>query len=944
MAKESEESIETFHTPLGDVKDTVLPRTAENTSNTLTKPKEKTVTGLGIIFLNTSTDVVSSESKAKGSGKDTRHSEKNYASSTSKASGDAIAAEHSDQAELKEPAQVKVPPPSKDNANTTTFSTDVLTIEPKKMSQVALSISDQTALANEDALATKKRAAVEEGDASAAKTKVIVATDREEAAQISSTPKDEPLHSADIANQSSSVQKPGYFDYRPVRDTTKTNDIQRGTKQDPPKATSKSFGSGVDKKPAKPASPPISSESAKKHTVAVSTPSDADFEKKVSRAASKPFNPDEKYSPKATAGGSPKAQNNYQYDPLPKDPKSKVIRVIDILPEHEAAILTLRVRTVDLADKPEYEAISYFWGPPVFDRKVVIEGQGSLYITPSLQRVLRQLRYADDVRTVWADAICINQKDIEERNAQVQLMRDVYRNSQCVTAWLGDATTISDVGLETVPRVIRALENKRQNRDPRMLRHLPDAALLKYGFPQQNSWALKCLFQIFERPWFRRVWIIQELALAPKVYMLCGDTRVQWDDFVYVTSECWGNLVTYIDSSSSAMSINVTLGRYFANTIILATKEEVNQGIKPNLVNLVARSSAAQATDARDKVFALIGLAKERGMYAGVLGAPDYALKVEVVYTNFAIENIKAYGNLDVLSLAHRPTVDDKEDNLDLPSWVPNFNNLSASDPLTRLHDIVLPSQDLKQIVIPFAATFRSVTEPSFSKENRRLCLKGHIVDVILNTGDMMHHRYESEDAIAFSQRVHNTYASWESVSGARSGKRHPPSPSSKPEDKGELLLDVYWQVINGGMPDGDFQLDYLSPMRAYHIVSVGQTIKNRDCFQIVERIAGWVQSCQDWWRIQWGDHPAEQLVVPGIANCRRVGKTKTGRMALLPGGARAGDQIALLAGSKVPYVLRKEDGEVENQVWSLIGEAYVHGIMFGEAWNDEKCHDICLD
>ena len=103
-----------------------------------------------------------------------------------------------------------------------------------------------------------------------------------------------------------------------------------------------------------------------------------------------------------------------------------------------------------------------------------------------------------------------------------------------------------------------------------------------------------------------------------------------------------------------------------------------------------------------------------------------------------------------------------------------------------------------------------------------------------------MHHQVEDEDKISYSQRVHNTFSSWERVSGARSGKRHPPSPVASADDQGEPLLEVYWQVINGGLIQDSandtheaFHNDYLAPIKAYRLASAGQTIKNRNCFSM---------------------------------------------------------------------------------------------------------------
>ncbi|KAF2673832.1 HET-domain-containing protein [Microthyrium microscopicum] len=644
---------------------------------------------------------------------------------------------------------------------------------------------------------------------------------------------------------------------------------------------------------------------------------------------------------KADNRADSKPRNGYQYKPLPTYAGTTLIRVIELLPKpKDSAALTCRIRTVDLAEKPDYEAISYCWGPPVFDQKLVIENEGVISITKSLQGALKHLRRVDGVRTIWADAVCINQQDVEERNAQVQLMRDIYRSCKGVIAWLGPSSTMTDLGMDTVPRVLAAIRKKQMARDGERLRHLTDDMLIRYGFPLRNSWVLHCIFSIFERPWFRRVWIIQELALAPRALLLCGRRWVNWQDFVTVTSEIWGNLVTYSQSQA------VMTGRYFADLLIQPTKEEVALGITPQLLQLVARAGATLATDSRDKVFALIGLAEERGE-AGVLGTPDYLLPAEEVYKRFVVDHIARYGNLDVLSVVHR-TAEDSTD-ASMPTWVPDLSELSTSDPITRLDKVVLedhPNVLFTPDVPQFAATRGSTTILQPTTNPAILQLRGTRIDTITSVGHTMRHRNEDEDASEYSQRVRNTFASWEHVIRARSRKKY---------FTHESMLQVYWQTMHGGMTKatyeickGDFATDYVKPLAPYRRLTFGRQVQSRNVFSALERLSGILSDVESFVRVQCGEAAISDLVVPGITNCRKMGKTASGRVALLPGLAQMGDEIVLLEGGKVPFVVRRSVPYVVRQggpeTWMLVGEAYVHGIMYGEAWEESAVRPMCFE
>ena len=85
----------------------------------------------------------------------------------------------------------------------------------------------------------------------------------------------------------------------------------------------------------------------------------------------------------------------------------------------------------------EYEALSYVWGSPVGNHAIYCEGQ-TIFVTENCRAALRRLRKKNCIRTLWVDAACIDQNSIEERNHQVRLMGDVYRQARQVLVWLGE--------------------------------------------------------------------------------------------------------------------------------------------------------------------------------------------------------------------------------------------------------------------------------------------------------------------------------------------------------------------------------------------------------------------------------------------------------------------------------------------------------------------------
>lgn len=112
------------------------------------------------------------------------------------------------------------------------------------------------------------------------------------------------------------------------------------------------------------------------------------------------------------------------------------IRVLDLQPgttESEIRIL-LRVERLTNA----YEALSYTWGASTENRVVRVNNDFVVSVTDNLFRALRCLRLPDTIRTLWIDALCINQSDDDEKSQQVQMMSRIYREASQVNVWLGE--------------------------------------------------------------------------------------------------------------------------------------------------------------------------------------------------------------------------------------------------------------------------------------------------------------------------------------------------------------------------------------------------------------------------------------------------------------------------------------------------------------------------
>ena len=127
----------------------------------------------------------------------------------------------------------------------------------------------------------------------------------------------------------------------------------------------------------------------------------------------------------------------YSYTPFANE---NSIRLLHLEPGFDGTPLQASLSVHDLDGQFPYDALSYVWGKPDLNKSLSID-EHELRITYNLHTSLRHLRYPDRVRTLWIDAICINQQDLTEKGPQVALMGRIYRQADTVLCWLGELST-----------------------------------------------------------------------------------------------------------------------------------------------------------------------------------------------------------------------------------------------------------------------------------------------------------------------------------------------------------------------------------------------------------------------------------------------------------------------------------------------------------------------
>ncbi|RAH53677.1 hypothetical protein BO85DRAFT_503710 [Aspergillus piperis CBS 112811] len=254
--------------------------------------------------------------------------------------------------------------------------------------------------------------------------------------------------------------------------------------------------------------------------------------------------------------------------------------------------LRLSLKTCKFAEKPDYNSLSYEWGTTAADQPILVNDQ-LFFIRENLYKFLKVLAssaYRDTY--FFADAICINQNDTSERNAQVQRMGDLYAQAENVLVWLGPATAESDLIFDV------CFESVVNN----------TSVLSKLGKQKAQTDALDTIYQ---RSYWSRLWIIQELFLARTIILFCGSKSTAWSAFKQLPK--WNKREFVLGGFTGVDMVleSTPAGRHARDILDELKKRDQGRSTltKIGLVDLILKFGLAQCSDVRDRVYGLLGFA-----------------------------------------------------------------------------------------------------------------------------------------------------------------------------------------------------------------------------------------------------------------------------------------------------------------------------------------------
>ncbi|KAF1967213.1 HET-domain-containing protein, partial [Bimuria novae-zelandiae CBS 107.79] len=272
---------------------------------------------------------------------------------------------------------------------------------------------------------------------------------------------------------------------------------------------------------------------------------------------------------------------------------------------------------VKLSEGPSYEAISYTWGAPVFSETLHFQSS-RVNITESLASALRSFRLKDRERILWADAVCINQKDDVEKGAQVAMMGDIYQRASHVLIWLGHGS----------PKLGHAIKGFEILADELITSN----ASQKRWDPQILDYEMNL---VYDRAWFSRLWTVQEVALAARATLFCGRHELEWPRFAAVMVLLKSHLLrthAYMRNPETILGACSVIETRALYQLLSSSQKDASTAQLSHFNRIVEIIRSQKCTDDRDRIYGLLNL---RPPGASLTIQPDYSKPVSFVYLDY---------------------------------------------------------------------------------------------------------------------------------------------------------------------------------------------------------------------------------------------------------------------------------------------------------------------
>jgi hypothetical protein len=536
---------------------------------------------------------------------------------------------------------------------------------------------------------------------------------------------------------------------------------------------------------------------------------------------------------------------------------------------------------------PSYEALSYVWGAPDPSTNSQIHCNGeAMTVGFELGRALRRLRLPRSTRIVWIDAICINQNDNEEKSYQVPLMGSIYSLARRVVVWLGSGKLSQvDKAAQCVRFVAYACRqhNSDHDTDPDSPERYRDLNLPVDIFTSTVCDGLK---QLYSRPWFSRIWCVQEIRRAQDAIVFWGEQEIPWSDVGLTASWIFDKSRLDKDRDTVAALLSEVESE---NADLMYDTEQP----PAPLLEILRSHREWKSTNPRDMVYGLLSLVSPESEAEAL--KPDYDKTEGSVFADPVLVTIQLYSRLTALAYVSHP--EEYDGQAGYRSWAPRWDIPEVAEAL-----------GVPERLCPWSADAGHNTEISSERiRPEQLCLFGVLYDTVTTVQEIMTVPNLENPGTHNDDGIHPFYRAYERNKGSQ---------SSSKKDYTERW-GAFARTLSAGSIDNE-------------IVSSTDQQAQRLFIKAFEDLITALEP-------KAGDDAHTSAVLDSIAReyqsdayfyCheRRFFWTENGTFGLGPQCMRTGDIVVVLYGGNTPYVLRPR-----GDTYLFLGQAYVDQIMQGQ-------------
>ncbi|KAI8953105.1 hypothetical protein F4801DRAFT_588491 [Xylaria longipes] len=596
-----------------------------------------------------------------------------------------------------------------------------------------------------------------------------------------------------------------------------------------------------------------------------------------------------------------------------------------------------------------YDATSYTWGSPE-NPELIRCGHSQLWVQRNAFNMMLNLRRPDQPRSVWIDAVCINQCSLDERAAQVAIMHHVYRQAGATWVWLGRPDEHSSAAMRFAAALKPSKfvgEFSHCQYGSNWSRFAEKSYFFDPSFNQgmdagQLRGLVVAIVSFLNRPWFSRVWIQQEASLCQNVRVICGPNTVDWDNLFALAwimcpryTETWPD---YVHEQLSQTINNIQAVRIIQKARHYHFQDLYGQNdIALGFEGLVESVSRYEATNPRDRIYAMGNIIANTDQWFEV----DYRVPWEILYTDVA----RRFIDVDALRFLKNAGRVRQEAGTALPSWAPDYRYKEQSEYMISSPTLWKSGGNIHAAFIPPSRGSRSKVSQLPKGRKRQFLMSDELRDY-KGTNKSLLQSFASFRCLMSDEIVYvGDFIDIENGDLGANIARIVESIKKDINYIGTLGASTY---INGDVILDAYKLTLIMSCDAQQEIVCSSYVKAHwdEWFKWHE------QGCQGYWDVDYKIPEMNySFESSGAVKTFRFAITKHGYFCLVPRMVQTGDEIAIFQSYELAVVLRRlpppptpqKQGHKPVQAtpdpyFELLGDAYVHGMMENEARciNDE--------